>query len=132
MKRTPLRRRTPLKAAKPIARRTKTRTGAGRTSGSGKPSAGIPEAVRNEIRARSGGKCEHCRKAPATEMHHRLPRSRGGLHDPFNLIHLCALDHEVTAHLYYHPDLMIEGYMLRGLYYGPNREYRQTYNGAPE
>jgi len=127
MKRTPLRRRTPLKAAKPIARRTKTRTGADRTSGSGKPSAGIPQAVRNEIRARSGGKCEHCRKAPATEMHHRLPRSRGGPHHVDVLIDLCRDCHHIEAHQNYHPNLMVEGYIVRGVYTGPNVEFQKLF-----
>lgn len=39
--------------------------------------------------ARSGGMCERCLVAPATEIHHRRYLSRGGMHNVANLLHLC-------------------------------------------
>jgi 5-methylcytosine-specific restriction endonuclease McrA len=70
----------------------------------------IPAKVRAAVRARSGGRCEfrfwpgddldaplagdvRCRRR-ATEMHHRLPRSRGGAHTVENLVHLCSPCHD--------------------------------------
>lgn len=123
MKRSPLTRKTPLKATKPARKR------ASRAS-SGDRTAAIPEAVRTQIWARSGGKCEHCQRAPAAEMHHRLPRSRGGPHDTFNIVHLCVTDHHVTAHQHYHPDLMIRGRLTRDGYVGPDSRY-QVHYGSP-
>lgn len=72
----------------------------------------IPTKVRAVVRARSGGRCEfvwhtddvdapilgglRCRRT-ATEMHHRLARSRGGENTVENIAHLC-LDHHAWTH----------------------------------
>jgi hypothetical protein len=42
------------------------------------------------VRARSGGICEGCGKANATDVHHRHYRGRGGWDVASNLIHLCG------------------------------------------
>lgn len=56
-------------------------------------SSTIPESVRAEVRARSGGRCEAqlagC-TGEATEMHHRLRSSHGGPSIAANLLHLCG------------------------------------------
>ena len=71
----------------------------------------------------------------ATNWHHRLTRSRGGLDDELNLVPLCGSGTQgchrwVTAH----PDgaerlgLYVRGSMVRGVYVGPDPEYREFYN----
>lgn len=59
----------------------------------------IPQSVRKEVYERSDHKCEfydqgHRCFAPAQELHHLLPRGRGGLHVPSNLAHLCVPHHQ--------------------------------------
>ena len=51
------------------------------------------KAVREAVSNRSGGVCEYCCKARATEMHHRVPRSVGGGWTPANIVHLCHACH---------------------------------------
>lgn len=54
--------------------------------------------TRVAVRERSGGACERCDTAVATDMHHRKNRSQSGKWHPANIVHLCALCHvEVTA-----------------------------------
>lgn len=50
----------------------------------------IPPANRALVRKRSGGICEICHVQPATDVHHRQYRSRGGSHDVENLIDACG------------------------------------------
>lgn len=50
----------------------------------------IPAANRAMVERRSGGICESCGAAPATDVHHRQYLSRGGTHDVHNLIDLCG------------------------------------------
>lgn len=61
-------------------------------------STDIPQAVRDVVRKRSGGICESCGVAPATEMHHRLYRSRGGLHTASNLLDVCGWGNTSGCH----------------------------------
>lgn len=61
-------------------------------------STDIPESVRRAVEARSGGVCEGCGVAAATEMHHRLYRSRGGAHTVENLLHLCGWGNHTGCH----------------------------------
>jgi len=61
-------------------------------------SADIPEAVRKAVEARSGGVCEACGRARATEKHHRLFRSQGGLHTVENLLDLCGWGNHTGDH----------------------------------
>lgn len=46
--------------------------------------------ARGIVAERSGGVCEVCGSARATNMHHRLNRSQGGTWAPSNLLHLCG------------------------------------------
>ena len=48
--------------------------------------------------ARSGGVCEFCGRQPATEVHHRKFRSRGGGHNIENLLHLCGWGNHTGCH----------------------------------
>ncbi len=55
---------------------------------------GITPRTRELLHRRSGGVCEICRSAPATNAHHRLPRGMGGtkrdIHTVEWLLHLCG------------------------------------------
>ena len=54
----------------------------------------VTEATRRLLEKRSGGICELCRSARATNVHHRLPRGMGGttrnIHTAEWLLHLCG------------------------------------------
>ncbi|CAN5421530.1 hypothetical protein BH09ACT9_BH09ACT9_00280 [soil metagenome] len=45
---------------------------------------------------RSGGLCEGCGLLEATQMHHRLYRSRSGLDEAQNLFHCCVTCHGIA------------------------------------
>jgi hypothetical protein len=69
------------------------------------------DALTPALCARSGGRCEICRDVEATERHHRLRRSQGGLNSLENLLHLCRYCHGVV-HRY--PGLSYErGWLFR-------------------
>lgn len=68
------------------------------------------DAITPALCARSGGVCEICGESAATERHHRLRRSQGGLNELENLLHLCRYDHGLV-HRY--PALSFErGWLL--------------------
>ena len=83
----------------------------------------VPQSVRDEVRARSGGRCEYdppvdpfgrgrC-PAIATEMHHRRRRSQGGKDEASNLVHLCHYCHAIRVHE--NPaEAYAAGYLTRG------------------
>ena len=52
--------------------------------------AAAENAARLKVRARSGGACEVCRAAPATNFHHRKNRSQGGEWSASNGFDLCG------------------------------------------
>jgi hypothetical protein len=57
----------------------------------------MPKAAAATVVARSGGFCERC-NGQAEQLHHRMPRGRGGdrnpaIHHPSNLVHLCQPCH---------------------------------------
>lgn len=58
----------------------------------------IPKRVRQIVSQRSRGICEGCHAARATEMHHRLFRSRGGRDEVVNLLHLCGWGNHTGCH----------------------------------
>lgn len=102
MKRSPLRRKTPLRRVGKRARVNDT----------------VWQANREACLRRAGGMCEWFdhRSPPAfpdatwwmvescwtraAHVHHRLPTSQGGTHDLDNLVALCARHH---AHIHAHP-----------------------------
>ncbi len=49
--------------------------------------------TRETVPGRSGGICEICARRPATDMHHRVPRSLGGKWTPANILHVCRECH---------------------------------------
>lgn len=54
----------------------------------------IPEAVRIEVLDRDKWRCRRCGTEDQLTLHHIVYRSRGGRHNPENLITLCFNDHE--------------------------------------
>jgi hypothetical protein len=60
---------------------------------------GFSPAVREQIRTRSGSKCEICGMQRAAQMHHRRPRGKGSTkrpetNYPTNGLHLCGDCHD--------------------------------------
>lgn len=54
-------------------------------------------ACRKVVRARSEGLCEIHGDHPASDMHHRLNRSQGGLWTPANILHICRHSHDAIG-----------------------------------
>ena len=65
-----------------------------------KPRPVTPEEreARRIVQERSGGTCEGCRRQPATDWAHRLPRSGGGKWQASNGLHLCRIDCHAWQH----------------------------------
>lgn len=58
--------------------------------------------VRTLVLNRDKGQCRICRKAPAFDVHHLLPRSLGGKHEKRNLILVCRQCHsDIHGHIIY-------------------------------
>lgn len=76
--------------------------------------------------------CQVC-GVRAQHAHHKLPRSRGGDDSEFNIAFLCA---ECHAGVHANPreamklGLVVKGFMVRGEYVGPDKDYRRRYGGA--
>lgn len=58
----------------------------------------FPASVRKAVATRSGGVCEGCGNAPATEFHHRRFKSRGGKDTIENCLHLCGWGNHTGCH----------------------------------
>lgn len=56
------------------------------------------------VKDRSFGLCELCGAQPATEVHHRQYRSRGGLDTVDNLVHVCGWGGTLGCHAKAHND----------------------------
>lgn len=63
-----------------------------------KPTPAESKRAYELVRERSFGLCEGCGMRPATEMHHRLYRSHGGLDTVENLLHLCGRGNTSGCH----------------------------------
>ena len=57
----------------------------------------IPPATRRAVLIRDGGHCQvpGCRNHRYLDLHHLLPRARGGDHTPTNLVTVCSTHHEL-------------------------------------
>lgn len=57
----------------------------------------IPPRIRREVLARDRHRCRRkgCNHSRFLEIHHIVPRSRGGTHDPANLVTLCSSCHRL-------------------------------------
>jgi hypothetical protein len=73
----------------------------------------IPPVIRRAVIRRDGGRCvvPGCRHAVFVDIHHLVPRSEGGGHDPDELIVLCSAHHRAQ----HRGQLMIEGRVSTGL-----------------
>lgn len=71
-----------------------------------------PAKVARAIESRSGGLCEGCGEAPATEKHHRKYKSRGGKDVLSNALHLCGWGNHSGCHGRAHSDDPPEGWSV--------------------
>lgn len=60
--------------------------------------SGFSPAVLRALKKRSGGLCEGCGLAKATEAHHRQYRTRGGSDLLSNALHLCGSGNHTGCH----------------------------------
>jgi hypothetical protein len=94
MKRSRLTRKTPFKNGSTPLRRGALQRGAAISRAAAKPKPPKRDPAEAKARAvvaaRSGGLCERCGRAPATNWHHRQGRSAGGVWSPENGLHLCG------------------------------------------
>lgn len=60
----------------------------------------IPGAIRNRVMFRDGHRCvvAGCTSRSRLQLHHLIPYSQGGTHDPENLVTLCWYHHHVVVH----------------------------------
>lgn len=151
MKRTAIQRRTPLRQAKParyvcadrcagdIEESTPT---CSRCEGealpvlTGRPVAQVPRNkrgkrrdgpewryIRRHVINAANGICERCGEFPASEVHHRVTRARGGIHHPANLAALCAgpgtNDCHGLVHAFNEVPWLLPGAFIGGVYVGP-------------
>ena len=59
--------------------------------------ANIPAETRKEVYRRDGWRCALCDCSQTIQVHHAIPRGKGGSDSPQNLITLCARCH-AAAH----------------------------------
>jgi hypothetical protein len=69
-----------------------------------KPTPAESRAAYERVKERSFGLCEICGTARATEVHHRLHRSHGGLDVAENLLHVCGWGNHSGCHGKAHSD----------------------------
>ena len=69
-------------------------------------------AIKKAVEKRSAGICEGCGTAEATEIHHRKYRSRGGLDNLGNLLHLCGWGNHTGCHGRAHSDAPPQGWSI--------------------
>lgn len=72
----------------------------------------IPTRNVRTVKERSAGVCEGCGHKPASQIHHRKYRSRGGSHDVSNLLHLCGSGNHTGCHGLAHSATPPEGWAL--------------------
>lgn len=63
--------------------------------------------VRGMVLDRDGHRCRLCSKTAELEVHHILPKSKGGADNPVNLITLCSICHKLVHRKYRFYDLRI-------------------------
>lgn len=106
MKRTPLVRRTPLRATAALSRTTRLSP----VSRKQKARNAAYAALRPAVVERDGGLCQRC-GAPGTECHHKAGRIGDRLLALDNLVLLCSACHQFLTE---HPlDAIAEGYSER-------------------
>lgn len=104
MKRTPIKRKSPMKRSGEMTRSVIKKK---RATTRAKKDTGPSQDVRNLVIARASGRCERCGSASGWighQVHHRKPRGLGGssspdINLPSNLLLLCAGCHEEIERL---------------------------------
>jgi len=73
--------------------------------------------IRDQVKERDGNACRRCRRAPATQIHHRAPRAAGGskncdwINNPANLV---LVDDQCHAYIESHRARAYEtGWLIR-------------------
>jgi len=79
-----------------------------------KPTPAESRRAYARVAERSFGLCEGCGVRQATEMHHRVFRSRGGRDEVVNLLHLCGTGNHTGCHGEAHtdPERQIHGWSV--------------------
>jgi hypothetical protein len=72
----------------------------------------VPAKNVTAVKERSGGICEGCGIRPATEVHHRKYRSRGGGNEVSNLLDLCGWGNHSGCHGEAHGSNAPEGWAV--------------------
>lgn len=71
---------------------------------------GLPVEVRQAVLARDGHKCFFCKATDNLHIHHMIPRSKGGTHDPENLLAVCE-----KCHAWLHEGELVYNIMVKRL-----------------
>lgn len=58
--------------------------------------AGVSREMRREVYRRDGWRCALCDNSQGLQIHHVVPRGRGGVNHPMNLITLCWRCHSAV------------------------------------
>ena len=58
--------------------------------------AGVTREMRREVYRRDGWRCAMCDNSQGLQIHHVVPRGRGGVNHPMNLITLCWRCHSAV------------------------------------
>jgi 5-methylcytosine-specific restriction endonuclease McrA len=91
MKRTPLKRKTPLRSHSTLKRQQMQRKRSPRAR-----AKEFPRWVREAVLERSNGMCERCGIRRIAHLHHAVYRSQGGTGELSNAIGLCIHCHEAA------------------------------------
>ena len=74
--------------------------------------AGLTKELRKQIYKRDGYRCALCDSTDGLQIHHYIPRGKGGCNHPMNLITLCwrchAAAHGSICHDFYLMDITAE------------------------
>ena len=92
MKRSPLRRRVPLRrGSRRLGQAARERVKAGGPIAKGRPALGLEayRALVAHVMERANHRCERCGRASALDPHHAVFRSRGGADDAATVVAVC-------------------------------------------
>ena len=96
----------PLKSGKPLTSKTGLQAGKGLKRGelvSKRPTVTAEERrARKLVRARSGGLCELCHRAPASNFQHRKAQVHGGEYSAVNGLDVCGMGNMSGCHGHIH------------------------------
>ena len=81
----------------------------------------IPPGVRQKVLARDGHRCriKGCAQTRLLEVHHFVPRAKGGKNKPGNLVTLCAACHKLLHERFLAGNARGDGRLVRPTAPGP-------------